>query len=154
MGLACSLHACAEHFWRLDGSDLGHLQLYSREFITQAKLERFFYKCQALFIFRSRFLRVSIFCFVQDLANFVALPLGAYLFNSGSYVRVFATDFCLNTFAFLFLIIRLWDFEDKIRNSDLKIRGTVIDKRQSNTLDKIHNFHPRNDLPKACERCF
>ena len=74
-------------------------------------------------VFRTRFVRMAVFTFFNDLSYLAALPLGAFLFNSGSYVRVFATDVSLQILGFVLVITRLWSFQEKMNDSDHTFRG-------------------------------
>ena len=68
-------------------------------------------------------MRMAVFTFFNDLSYLAALPLGAFLFNSGSYVRVFATDVSLQILGFVLVIARLWSFQEKMNDSDHNLRG-------------------------------
>ena len=76
-----------------------------------------------LIVCRTRFVRMAVFGFFNDLSYLAALPLGAFLFNSGSYVRVFATDVSLQILGFVLVIARLWNFQEKMNDSDHTFRG-------------------------------
>ena len=76
-----------------------------------------------VFKFRTRFVRMAVFTFFNDLSYLAALPLGAFLFNSGSYLRVFATDVSLQILGFVLVIARLWRFQEKMNDSDHTFRG-------------------------------
>ena len=75
-------------------------------------------------IFRDRMLRLGILGFMWDISYFVSLPLGAWLFNSGSYVCVLGTSLVLYILASLTMLIRLWGFPEKINQANMSFKGT------------------------------
>ena len=58
--------------------------------------------------------RLAIFSFFWSLSSPIATILGAYLFSASGYVAVYATRLGLNGFAYGLLLLRLWNFEEKI----------------------------------------
>ena len=63
---------------------------------------------------------------VWDVSYTVSLPIGAWLFNSGSYVCVFGVSLLLFIIASLLAVLRLWGFKEKINSEDLTLRGPPI----------------------------
>ena len=61
-----------------------------------------------------------------DWAYTISLPLGAWLFNYGSYVCVFGTSLLLFLLACLLAFLRLWEFKEKINSSDLNVKGRPL----------------------------
>ena len=61
-----------------------------------------------------------------DLSYFVALPLGAFLYNSGGFVGVFGTAVALNVVACILGFVRLRNFKENIKKSDMNIKGKAF----------------------------
>ena len=80
----------------------------------------------AFFIFRDRYLRLAIVVFMFDLGYLTSVPLGAWLFNTGSYVLVFGTGVGIYVLCILVAFWRLWGFEEKIKRSDLTFAGKCV----------------------------
>ena len=68
-------------------------------------------------------IRLAALGFVWDLSYLVSLPLGAWLFNSGSYVCVLGTSLGLFVIACILGVVRLKGFREKINQSDMAFRG-------------------------------
>ena len=58
--------------------------------------------------------RLAIFSFFWSLSSPIATLLGAYLFSAGGYIAVYATRLGFNGLAYCLLLLRLWNFEEKI----------------------------------------
>ena len=96
-------------------------------------------------------MRLAVLGFFNDLSYLVALPLGAFLFNSGSYVRVFATDVSLQILGFVLVIARLWNFQEKMNDSDHTFKGGYpVSGRLLRTQEESYF---RFDITKACDEC-
>ena len=72
---------------------------------------------------RERMIRLAALGFVWDVSYFISLPLGAWLYNSGSYVCVLGTSLLLYCIACLLGIMRLWNFKEKITKTQLSFKG-------------------------------
>ena len=68
-------------------------------------------------------MRLAIVNYMFDLGYLISVPLGAWLFNTGSYVLVFGTGLGLYVVCILFAIWRLGSFKEKKNRSDLTIKG-------------------------------
>ena len=76
-------------------------------------------------------IRIAAIAIMMDWAYTLSLPLGAWLFNSGSYVCVFGTSLLLVLLSCLLAAARLWGFKEKINRSDLNFKGLPIFVRYS-----------------------
>ena len=72
---------------------------------------------------RERLIRLAVLGMMWDWSYTISLPLGAWLFNSGSYVCVFGTSLLLNLLSCLLAATRLWGFKEKINKSHLNFKG-------------------------------
>ena len=70
-------------------------------------------------------IRLTVLGMMIDWAYTMSLPLGAWLFNSGSYVCVFGTSLLLNLLSCLLAALRLWGFKEKINSTDLNVKGLL-----------------------------
>ena len=77
-------------------------------------------------LFRDRFIRLQAMGIMWDLSYFVALPLGAFLYNSGGFVGVFGTAVALNVVACILGFVRLRNFKENIKKSDMNIKGKAF----------------------------
>ena len=68
-------------------------------------------------------MRLAIVNYMFDLGYLISVPLGAWLFNTGSYVLVFGTGLGLYVVCIFFAIWRLGSFKEKKNRSDLTIKG-------------------------------
>ena len=66
---------------------------------------------------------MAVMGYMWELAAFIGLPLGAWLFNSGSYVLVFGFRLALYVCACVFGLLRLWKFQEMIHQKDLSLKG-------------------------------
>ena len=69
---------------------------------------------------------MAVMGYMWELAAFIGLPLGAWLFNSGSYVLVFGFGLGLYVTACVFGLLRLWKFEEIIHQKDLTLKGLTL----------------------------
>lgn len=68
-------------------------------------------------------MRLAIVNYMFDLGYLVSVPLGAWLFNTGSYNLVFGTGVGLYVVCIIIAIWRLGPFKEKKNRSDLTIKG-------------------------------
>ena len=61
-----------------------------------------------------------------DLAYFIAMPLGAWLYNTGGYVLNFGTAVIIYAFACFIGLVKLRGFKEKIKKHDLTLKGKSI----------------------------
>ena len=72
---------------------------------------------------RERMIRLAVMGFMYDVSTPIALPLSAWLFNSGGYVCVMATSLAFYVIACLLGLIRLWNFKENKKSSGATIWG-------------------------------
>ena len=65
-------------------------------------------------LFRDRYFRIAIVGYMWELAAFVGVPLGAWLFNTGSYLLVFGTGVTIYLSACMLGLKTLWGFKEKL----------------------------------------
>ena len=65
--------------------------------------------------------RLAVMGFMWDVSTPIALPLSAWLYNSGGYVTVMAVSLVLYVIACLLGLLRLWNFKEK--NGGLRRNG-------------------------------
>ena len=70
-------------------------------------------------MFRDRYFRIAIVGYMWEVAAFVGVPLGAWLFNAGSYLLVFGTGVTIYLAACILGLHTLWGFKEKL-NKDQK----------------------------------
>ena len=71
-------------------------------------------------------IRLAVMGMMWDWSYTISLPLGAWLFNSGSYVCVFGTSLLLTLLSCLLAALRLWGFKEKMKKSDLNFKGLPL----------------------------
>ena len=71
-------------------------------------------------------IRLAVVGMIWDWSYTISLPLGAWLFNSGSYVCVFGAALLLNLLSCLLALLRLWGFKEKINRGDLNLKGLPL----------------------------
>ena len=71
-------------------------------------------------------IRLAVMNMMLDWAYTISLPLGAWLFNSGSYVCVYGTSLLLSLLSCLLGFVGLWGFKEKINRSDLNFKGKIL----------------------------
>ena len=81
-------------------------------------------------------IRLAALGFVWDVSYFISLPLGAWLYNSGSYVCVLGTSLLLYCIACLLGIIKLWGFKEKIKKTHLTFKGC-----NPNPYEMVQSMH-------------
>ena len=78
---------------------------------------------------RERMVRLAVMGFMWDVSTPIALPLSAWLYNSGGDVRVMAVSLVLYVIACLLGLLRLWNFKEKKKSSSATIWGrTKLDE--------------------------
>ena len=77
------------------------------------------------YLFRERMLRLAMLGFCWDVSYLVSMPLGAYLYNSGSYVCVLGTSLLLYAIACSLGTYRLWGFKEKIIQSSMTFNELI-----------------------------
>ena len=81
-------------------------------------------------------IRLAVLNMMWDWSYAISQPIGAWLFNSGSYVCVFGTSLLLHLLACLLAFLGLWGFKEKINRSDLSIKGLSLVLGHSLILSK------------------
>ena len=76
--------------------------------------------------FRDRYVRIAVAGWMWDLAYFIAMPLGAWLYNTGGYVLNFGTAVIIYAFACFIGLVKLRGFKEKIKKHDLTLKGKSI----------------------------
>ena len=69
-------------------------------------------------------IRLAVLGFMWDLSSPIALPLSAWLYNSGGYICVFGVALGLYLLASFLALLRLWGFKEKINNEELTLKGS------------------------------
>ena len=72
---------------------------------------------------RERMIRLAVMGFMWDLSTPIALPLSAWLFNSGGYVCVMGASVLLYLIACILGLTRLWSFKENKKTSGAKFWG-------------------------------
>ena len=67
--------------------------------------------------------RLAVMGFMWDLSTPIALPLSAWLYNSGGYVCVMAVSLLLFLIAAALGLGKLWNFQEKIGKHQVKLVG-------------------------------
>ena len=70
-------------------------------------------------------MRLAIVNYMFDLGYLVSVPLGAWLFNTGSYNLVFGTGVGLYVVCIFIAIWKLGTFKEKKNRSNLTIKGNT-----------------------------
>ena len=74
---------------------------------------------------RARMVRLGVLGFVWDISYLVSVPVGAFLFNSGSYICVLGTSVMLYATACALGTWRLWGFKEKILKSSMTLKELI-----------------------------
>ena len=72
---------------------------------------------------RERMIRLAVMGFMWDLSTPIALPLSAWLFNTGGYVCVMGSSVLLYLIACLLGLIKLWNFKENKKTSGATFLG-------------------------------
>ena len=83
---------------------------------------------------RERMIRIGLCSFSWQVARPLSYPIGAWLFDSGGYVRVFSASLILYVIASIIGVISLWNFKEK-------------KQKQSTTLSGISNLDIEINFP-------
>ena len=75
---------------------------------------------------RERMIRLAVMGFMWDVSTPIALPLSAWLYNSGGYVRVMSASLLLYVIACLLGLLRLWNFKENKKSSSATVWGKHI----------------------------
>ena len=79
---------------------------------------------------RQRTIRLAILSFSWHITPPVAGPIAAWLLESGGYVCVFSTSLVIMGLAFLYMLLRLWNFQEK--------------QKETENLSVLNIIHPRH----------
>ena len=85
---------------------------------------------------RERMIRIGLCSFSWQVARPLSYPIGAWLFDSGGYVRVFSASLILYVIASIIGVISLWNFREK-------------KQKQSTTLSGISNLDIEINFPQV-----
>ena len=69
--------------------------------------------------------RLGVVGFTSDISYLVSVPLGAFLFDSGSYICVLGTSVLLYATACALGTWRLWGFREKIMESNMTLNELI-----------------------------
>ena len=72
---------------------------------------------------RERMVRIGLASFSWQVARPISYPLGALLYDSGGYTRVFASSLALYIVACLLGLYALWGFREKRVGGDTSFTG-------------------------------
>ena len=72
---------------------------------------------------RERMVRIGLASFSWQVARPISYPLGALLYDSGGYTRVFAASLILYSVACLLGLYALWGFREKRVGGDTSFTG-------------------------------
>ena len=95
------------------------------------------------YLFRERMLRLAMLGFCWDVSYLVSMPLGAYLYNSGSYVCVLGTSLLLYAIACSLGTYRLWGFKEKIIKSSMTINELISPSHVIQSFKATFKKRPR-----------
>ena len=68
--------------------------------------------------FRQRTIRMAILSFSYHMSIPISAPIGAWLFSIGGYVYVFGVSLGFMALAYLYMAIRLWNFQEKLKRNE------------------------------------
>merc|ERR1719317_657747 len=84
---------------------------------------------------KQRTIRLAILSFTWHMTQPAGGPIGAWLLESGGYVCVFSASLLIMGFSFLYMILRLWNFQEKL-----------IGKENMSLLNMFHPRHIKESL--------
>ena len=61
---------------------------------------------------------MAVLSFSYHMSIPISAPIGAWLFSYGGYVYVFGVSLGFMAVAFLYMIVRLWNFEEKLKSKE------------------------------------
>ena len=67
--------------------------------------------------YRQRTIRMAILSFLYHMSVPISAPIGVWLFGYG-YVHVFAASLVLMVLAYIYMFVRLWNFEEKLKSKE------------------------------------
>jgi len=67
---------------------------------------------------RQRTIRMAILSFSYHMSIPISAPIGAWLFSIGGYVYVFGVSLGFMALAYLYMAIRLWNFQEKLKRNE------------------------------------
>ena len=74
--------------------------------------------------------RLAVIGFMWDLSTPIALPVSAWLYNSGGYVCVMATSLILFIIACIIGLFRLWNFKENKKSAEDSFWGKTDSHQQ------------------------
>ena len=74
-------------------------------------------------LYRERMIRIGVLDIVSNIGLIASLPLGAYLYEHGSYICVFSTSVLFYVLACLAGLGRLLNYQEKIKSAELRLKG-------------------------------
>ena len=75
---------------------------------------------------RERMIRIGLCSFSWQVARPLSYPIGAWLFDSGGYVRVFSASLILYVIASIIGVISLWNFKEKKQKQSTTLSGSYL----------------------------
>ena len=75
---------------------------------------------------RERMIRIGLCSFSWQVARPLSYPIGAWLFDSGGYVRVFSASLILYVIASIIGVISLWNFKEKKQKQSTTLSGRYL----------------------------
>ena len=72
---------------------------------------------------RERMIRIGLCSFSWQVARPLSYPIGAWLFDSGGYVRVFSASLILYVIASIIGLISLWNFKENKQKHSTSLSG-------------------------------
>ena len=72
---------------------------------------------------RERMIRIGLCSFSWQVARPLSYPIGALLFDSGGYVRVFSASLILYVIASIVGLISLWNFKENKQKRSTSLLG-------------------------------
>eukprot|EP00090_Calanus_glacialis_P013647 TRINITY_DN22303_c0_g1_i1.p1 TRINITY_DN22303_c0_g1~~TRINITY_DN22303_c0_g1_i1.p1 ORF type:complete len:512 (+),score=57.94 TRINITY_DN22303_c0_g1_i1:1-1536(+) len=79
---------------------------------------------------KQRTIRLAILSFTWHVTQPAGGPIGAWLLDSGGYVCVFSASLVVMGLSFLYMLLRLWNFQEK--------------KKEKENLSVLNIIHPRH----------
>ena len=60
-------------------------------------------------------MRMAILSFSYHMTVPISAPVGAWIYDAGGYVSVFGASLGVISVAYIYMLLRLWNFEEKIK---------------------------------------
>ena len=87
-------------------------------------------------------MRMAILSFSYHMTVPISAPVGAWLYNFGGYVCVFGASLGVISIAYIYMLLRLWNFEEKIKAKGNSSFTSLVHPRH--VLDSVSaSFKPR-----------